>query len=202
MIKFFHELKKPYLAPLNNNTQLTIHWLGGFTDGDASFSIFNYKPRLKFENHIKELELFNRIKDFFNISNNLSITKPRLDRSNSNATVSLDITDIQFLKKSIVPLYSKDGILKTKKFKDFNDWSFVVDTYYFGYHLLPEGKLLITEIKNSWNNFRLSTHYLNNKNLSINSNFEDKFKTLFSLSFPYEIKNGIIFLRGTNNLVS
>lgn len=41
--------KKPYLAPLNNNTQLTIHWLGGFTDGDASFSIFNYKYRLKFE---------------------------------------------------------------------------------------------------------------------------------------------------------
>ena len=37
MIIFYHELKKPYLAPLNNNTQLTIHWLGGFTDGDASF---------------------------------------------------------------------------------------------------------------------------------------------------------------------
>jgi hypothetical protein len=147
MIKFYHEMKKPYLAPLNNNTHLTIHWLGGFTDGDASFSIFNYKPRLKFENHIKELELFNRIKDFLNISNNLSITKPRLDRSNSNATVSLDITDIHILKKSIVPGYSKDGILKTKKFKDFNDWSFVVDIYYFGYHLLPEGKLLITEIK-------------------------------------------------------
>ena len=52
-----------------------------------------------------------------------------------------------FKKKSIVPLYSKDGILKTKKFKDFNDWSFVVDIYYFGYHLLPEGKLLNTEIK-------------------------------------------------------
>ena len=83
----------------------------------------------------------------------------------------------------------EDGILKTKKFKDFNDWSFVVDIYYFGYHLLPEGKLLITEIKNNWNNFRLSTHYLNNKkNLSINSNFEDKFKTLFSLSSSYEIK--------------
>ena len=30
MIKFYPEMKKPYLAPLNNNTQLT-HWLGGFT---------------------------------------------------------------------------------------------------------------------------------------------------------------------------
>ena len=188
MIKFYHEMKKPYLAPFYNNTPLTIHWLGGFTDGDASFSIFKYKPRLKFENHFKNIiNILNRIKDFFNISNNLSITKPRLDRSNSNATVSLDITDIHILKKkSIVPLNSKDGKLKTKKFKDFNDWSFVIDIYYFGYHLLPEGKLLITEIKNSWNNFRLSTHYLNNKkNLSINYNFEDKYKTLFSLSSPY-----------------
>ena len=94
--------------------------------------------------------------------------------------------------------------MKTKKkFKDFYDWSFVVDIYYFGYHLLPEGNLLITEIKNSWNNFRLSTHYLNNKkNLSINYNFEDKFKTLFSLSSSYEIKNDIRFMRGTNILVS
>ena len=31
---------------------------------------------------------------------------------------------------------------------------------------------------------------------------ELKFKTLFSLSSPYEIKNGIRFIRGTNNLVS
>jgi hypothetical protein len=128
---------------------------------------------LTIKNHIKELELFNRIKDFLNISNNLSITKPRLDRSNSNATVSLDITDIYILKKSIVPLYSKDGILKTKKFKDFNDWSFVVDIYFFGYHLVPPppslkgggGNLLITEIKNSWNNFRLSTHRLSRQTI-------------------------------------
>ena len=94
MIKFYHEMKNPYLAPLNN-TPLTLHWLGGFTDGDASFSIFNYKPRLKFENHIKELELFNRIKDLFNINNKLNITKPRIDRPNSNATISLDITNIK-----------------------------------------------------------------------------------------------------------
>ena len=92
MIKFYHEMKNPYLVPLNNKTPLSKHW--GFRDGEASFSIFNSKPRLNFENHIKELELFNRIKDFLNISNNLTITKPRLDRPNSNATVNLNITDI------------------------------------------------------------------------------------------------------------
>jgi len=52
MIKFYHEMKKPYLASLNN-THLTIHWLEGFIDGVASFSIFNYKPRLKFETRLK-----------------------------------------------------------------------------------------------------------------------------------------------------
>ena len=80
--------------------------------------------------------------------------------------------------------------MKTKKkFKDFYDWSFVVDIYYFGYHLLPEGNLLITEIKNSWNNFRLSTHYLNNKkNLSINYNFEDKFKLYFHYLLLMKLK--------------
>nr|YP_009739357.1 LAGLIDADG homing endonuclease [Tricholoma bakamatsutake]QIC20200.1 LAGLIDADG homing endonuclease [Tricholoma bakamatsutake] len=186
MIKFYHEMKKPYLAPLNK-TQLTIQWLGEFTDGDGSFSISNYNPRLKFEIHIKEIELFNRIKNLFNINNNLNITKSRKNRPNSNPTVNLDITDIDKLKKSIVPLYSKVGILKTKKLKDFKDWCLVVDIYFFGYHLLPEGKLLITEIKNTWNNFRLSTHYKKNNLINL-SNFENKFKTLFSFPSPYEIK--------------
>ena len=204
MIKYYHEMKDNYLAPTSkelNNSPITVFWLGGFTDGDASFSILNIKPRLKFENHIKELELFNRIKDFLNISNKLNINKPRIDRPNSNATVSLEITNIHFLKNSILPLYSKEGILKTKKLKDFNDWSFVVLAYYFGYHLLDEGKLFITEIKNSWNNFRLSTHNLNNKD-KLSINYEDKFNTLFLQPSPYEIKNNIRFIRGTNNLVS
>ena len=146
MIKFYNDMKINYLAPTAkelNNLPLTKHWLGGFTDGDASFSIFNVKPRLKFENHIKELELFNRIKEFLDIKNNLVITKPRLNRPNSNATVSLDITNIQLLKNFIIPLYSIEGILKTKKKEDFKDWSYVVIVYYFGYHLLPEGKLFI-----------------------------------------------------------
>lgn len=91
--------------------------------------------------------------------------------------------------------------MKTKKLKDFKDWCLVVDIYFFGYHLLPEGKLLITEIKNTWNNFRLSTHYKKNNLINL-SNFENKFKTLFSFPSPYEIKNEIRFIRGTNKLVS
>jgi hypothetical protein len=109
------------------------------TDGDSTFSILNFKPRLKYENHIKELNLFERIKDLLKIKNNLNLTKPRKNRPNSNATVNLDITDIHILKNKIVPIFYTHkgiGILKSKKLKDFNDWSIVVDIYYFGYHLI------------------------------------------------------------------
>jgi hypothetical protein len=177
MVKFYKEMKISSCkqAPASqskeiNNIPLTINWLGGFTDGDSTFSIFKYKPRIRFENHIKELNLFERIKDLFNIRSNFIFNKPRLNRPNSNATVSLDITNIQILKNKIVPIFSKSGILKSKKLKDFNDWSIIVDIYYYGYHLIPEGKALITEIKNQWNNFRLSTSFVNKKNnLTISS---------------------------------
>jgi cytochrome c oxidase subunit 3 len=154
MIKFYNDMKIPYLAPHSkeiNNLPLSINWLGGFTDGDSTFSILNYKPRLKYENHIKELNLLERIKDLFKINSNLNITKARINRPNSNATISLDITDIHILKNKIVPIFSSfngNSILKSKKLKDFKDWSIVIDIYYFGYHLIPEGKILITEIKN------------------------------------------------------
>jgi len=96
--------------------------------------------------------------------------------------------------------------LKSKKLKDFNDWSIIVDIYYFGYHLIPEGQTLITEIKNQWNNFRLSTKFVSKKNnltISLTSlTFDEKLKNLFLMPSPYEIKNGLRFIRGTNNFVS
>lgn len=128
-------------------------------DGDGSFSIANYKPRLKYENHIKELQLFYRIKEILNPSSNLIISNPRKNRPNSNITVNLDITDIHVLKNKIRPLFSLtakhpsgpsgrgehqvEDILRSKKIKDFKDWCIIIDIYYFGYHLLSEGKSLI-----------------------------------------------------------
>lgn len=93
--------------------------------------------------------MYHRIKDTLNPSSNVIITNPRKDRPNSNITVCLDITDIHILKNKIKPLFLLENILKSKKLKDFKDWSMVVDIYYLGYHLLPEGKFLIKEIKNS-----------------------------------------------------
>ncbi len=103
MIHLHKEMKRDnyYLAPspeIFNNLHLTKYWLGGFTDGDGSFSFGNYKPRFKYENHIKELELFKRIKEFLNIESNINITKARNNRPNANITVVLDINDIVSLK--------------------------------------------------------------------------------------------------------
>ena len=212
MIKYFHEIKISSLAPASNektNFPLTVYWLGGFIDGDGSFSIGNNAPRLKFENHIKELELFKRIKEFLNLSSaNLNIIPPRKNRINSSTMVVFEINKIHVLKNIIVPLFSKFNILQSKKLKDFNDWSILVNIYYFGYHLLPEGIYIINEIKNRWNNFRLSTFEKLNKNEKIITfsafelSFENKLNNLFLLPTPYEVKNGVRFIRGTNNLVS
>jgi hypothetical protein len=71
-------------------------------------------------------------------------------------------------------------------------------------HRLAEGITLINEIKSHMNNFRLSTYaqitkeMLNKQEQSI----ESKMSYLYSLPSPYEIKNGVRYLRGSNNLVS
>lgn len=151
--------------------------------------------------------------------------------------VILEIREIHYLKNLILPLFSSwdnispmpnptsspnggeievkgvdvsnFNILQSKKLKDFNDWSIIVNIYYLGYHLLPEGLSLINEIKNNLNNFRFSTNksinLLNKDNQNINhsnGNFENRLNNLFLIPSPYVIKNGVIFLRGTDSLVS
>jgi hypothetical protein len=72
------------------------------------------------ENHIKELELYNKIKEFFKVGNVL-LTTPRVNRINSSPTIVLEINKISELRDILIPLmYDKDCILlKTLKAKDF-----------------------------------------------------------------------------------
>ena len=79
----------------------------------------------------------------------------------------------------------------------------IVNINFYGYHKMEEGIKLIEKIKTKLN--KLSTHKNNlssDRHNKENIDFELEFKNLFSLISPYEIKDGIRFLRNTNNFVS
>ena len=206
------------------NIKITVNWLGGFIDGDATFSTAQKSPRLRFENHVRELPLFNNIAKFFK-SGTVNITKSRKNRINSNPTVTLDYTNIQFLKNSVVPILSNKlnefKILNSKKANDFNDWVMLVNIFYYGYHNLPEGIALINEITSRWNNFRLSTNNILKNPCSVNAasnssareeqsklgksttvDLTEQFRLLLIKPSPYIIKEGIRYYRDSLNLVS
>jgi hypothetical protein len=46
---------KDYRSRPSCDIKITDYWLVGFTDGDARFYTNKLIPRLKFENHVKEL---------------------------------------------------------------------------------------------------------------------------------------------------
>lgn len=153
--------------------------------GDCSFSINNLAPSLIIVNQFKEFYLLNIIKNFFNLDSN----KINIKKVNSSSNLRLEIKDIEVLKNIVLPIFSKINNLKSKKLKEFNEWSILVNFFYFGYHLLPEGISLFYYIKN--NNFVLE-----------DQEFENKINNLFLLPSPYEVRKGIRFIRGTNKLVS
>ena len=108
IIKYYHEMKNINLTSRAKNKKdifISDYWLGGFTDGDASFSISTSGPRLKFENHEKELELFQSIKEFLN---HLIILSARKNKTNSNTMVILEINNIHILNNLIISLYNKN----------------------------------------------------------------------------------------------
>lgn len=212
IIKFFYENKEEHFS-IKSDLPLSDYWLGGFVDGDATFSTSRNTPRLKFENKINELELLKKIKIYLKAGN--IIFNTRIDRPNSSTkatTCILDITNIYHLKNIIIPLFSHASrkkeefqVLNTIKHNNFNLWSMIVDIKFYGYHRIEEGVNLIEKIKTKLN--KLSTQPNKFKLNTVGGgtefiNFELEFKILFSLLSPYEIKNGLRFLRNTNNLVS
>lgn len=192
MLQYFYEMKDVNINSIaRENMEINNDWLIGFTEGDGSFSWNKLKPILKFENNIKELNLFKSIFSYLKYGN-LSI----LDRKEKGKFVILDITNINFLKNVIIPIY-QNGML-TKKSQYFKDWSIIVNITYLGYHTLSEGKELILLIRSNMNNYRL------NNDLDIDNEklIQEKLKFLLSLPSPYEVKNGILFFKGTDKLVS
>lgn len=101
---------------------------------------------------------------------------------------------------SVIPLYN-GGTFNTKKGLDLKALSILVKIFYFGYHTIPEGLFLFNEIKSNMNNFRLTTNKLNH---IVDNNLlqRKKISDLFSKPAIYEIRYGVRFLAGTNQLVS
>lgn len=188
-----------------NKINITKYWLAGFIDGDGTFSTNKFVPRFKLENHVKELELYNKIKEFISIGN-VIITNCRVNRINSNPTIVLEINKIKELKEILIPLMYNNNyiLLKSFKIEDFNLWLKLVDIYYKGYHTILEGKYLFNAIKLHMNKYRLTTntHLLKEKDIVHIQDIENLLKKLYLLESPYEIKNGVRYYKNTNKLVS
>lgn len=103
IIKCYYEMKNVNITSRSrSNICISDYWLGGFTDGDGSFSSNKHVPRLKFENHEKEFELFKSIKEYLN-AGNLTIVPGRKNVLTSNPMVVLEINAIHVLKNVIIP---------------------------------------------------------------------------------------------------
>jgi len=192
-------------SSINNKIKITRYWLAGFIDAEATFSTNKYVPRFKLENHIKELELYNKIKEFFNVGNVL-LSSPRVDRVNSNPTIILEINKVQELRENLIPLlYDNDYILlKTLKAQDFLLWLKLVNIYYKGYHTILEGKYIFDAIKLHINKYRLTTNtnlYEDKNRISL-LEIDKLLSKLYLIESPYETKEGIRYYRNTTRLVS
>ncbi len=191
-------------SSINSKIKITKFWLAGFIDGEGSFSTNKYVPRFKLENHIKELELFNKIKEFLGVGNML--TSQRINRVNSNPTIVLEVNRIKELKEVLIPLiYNNDTILlKTLKSEDFSLWLNLINIYYKGYHTIPEGKYVFDAIKLHINKYRITTNIslLNNVQRISIYEIENLLSKLYLINSPYEIKQGVRYYRDTDKLVS
>lgn len=204
IIKYQQEMQKmsgSWVPDLNNNIKITKYWLAGFIDGDGTFSTNKYVPRFKLENHIKELNLYYKIKEFLEIGNLLIVDRVKVT---TKTTIVLEVNDIKYIINKLIPLMHNDVLnLKTLKSKDFLLWKILVDIYYKGYHTIPEGKSVFDVIKLHINKYKLTTntHLLKTKQISI-PEIEDLLKKLYIIDSPYVNIDNIRYYRNTNKLVS
>ena len=192
-------------SSINNNIKITKFWLAGFIDGDGTFSTNKFVPRFKLENHIKELELYNKIKEFLNVGN-LALTSQRINRVNYSPAVVLEVNKIKELIEVLIPLMYNNNIiiLKSLKSQDFSLWLKLVDIYYKGYHTIPEGSYLFSAIKLHINIFRMTTNIflLDNKERISIYEIKKRLSKLYLIDSPYVVKQGVRYYRDTDKLVS
>lgn len=189
-------------SSISGSIKITKFWLAGFIDGEATFSTNKFIPKFKLENNIKELELYNKIREFIGTGKVLYTTS----RTDKNPTVVLELNKVKELRENLIPLIYCENkvILKTLKHKDFLLWLKLVDIYYRGYHTIQEGKFIFDAIKLHMNKYRLTTNsnLLKNKELINLEEIENLISKLYLMDSPYEIRNNSRYYRNTENLVS
>ena len=124
MIQYYDEMKvylKQESFPLHSYFCITAPWLCDFTEGDGFLRFYTnkYKPRLKYEKHIKEYNLFLKINDFFQNTGNFYIYTCQRNNITFSCIV-LEFNQVSFLINFILPFF-ENNIFYTKKNKDFKD---------------------------------------------------------------------------------
>jgi len=205
IIKYKEEMQKisnKWIPSFNNNINITKYWLAGFIDAKGTFSINKYMPRFKLENHVRELILYNKIREFINEGNIILNTPKAID----NPTIILEISKVNTLINNLIPLMYNDDkvLLQTLKSQDFYFWLKLVNIYYKGYHILQEGKYVFDAIKLHMNKYRLTTnnHLIKNKNFISIKEINKLLSGLYLLQSPYEIREGLRYYYNSNKLVS
>lgn len=148
------------------------YWLLGFIEGEGSFSISkNRLHQIFYLGQVSsERPLLEKIKEFLESYNEGKISystnnkpifaiydKPEDAFHNRKPFSSLRSANQEFFLNVLVPLLSPLS-WQTKKYKDFKDWSAILEIKAAGLHLSPKGKEVIQKVISQMNNYRLSTN--------------------------------------------
>jgi LAGLIDADG endonuclease len=181
-----------YNGYIVSHTMITSYWLLGFIEGDGTF--FSSNNTVVFSIKQKNKAILEEIAIFLQ---NIPLSPPYDDLvipdkpnciivfNQSQDVYTLSITNIDVLYQYLDP-FLKNFTFLTRKGLDFKTWSLILYLIVSGYHVLPEGKTLITKLIQSSNHRRYTT--AKNK-FSLIDNQE--ITSLLAIDPPYNIHSGL-----------
>lgn len=162
---------KNYFSTTLNNKNLNglePYWVTGFSDGESSFSIrttidksrkipIRILPIFSIELHIRDIEVLNRIKNYFKVGSVTTRIK------NNKETATYAVNSVKELITVIIPHFNKYPLI-TQKQADFILFTDIIGLINDKQHLTEKGLLKILSIKNSMGkglNINMKTLYPN-----------------------------------------
>jgi len=150
-----------------DDVKITKYWLLGFIEGEGSFNFQKKGFAVTFTlgQVSRDKPLLEKIVEFLKSHSGNLYTKESFltiydkakeNNINQNPYSEIRSSSLYSLRKVLVPLLS-DLNWRSKKYKDFKDWTLVLDLKAAGLHTASEGKELILKIYSQMNNNRLST---------------------------------------------